>query len=139
MPFYTVYTSVFLIEMPEACILVDCATTDEDVDGNIIPAIKKRGISLSRVKKIVITHDHSDHAGGLDRLLYHMPHLEVVRDARELCDSVCTYPLAEHTKDFIGVFDEESGTLISGDGLQGAGVGKYRTLLADKMLTGRRF
>ena len=131
-PFFTVYTSVFLIDTPKGYILVDCATTDEDVDGYIIPAIKKRGISLSDIKKIVITHDHSDHAGGLSRLLYHIPKLEVIRDVRELAGGVSTYLLSGHTKGFIGVFDSRTGTLISGDGLQGAGIKQYRTSLADK-------
>ena len=131
-PFFTVYTSVFLIDTPKGYILVDCATTDEDVDGYIIPAIKKLGISLSDVKTIVITHNHSDHAGGLSRIQHHMPHVEVVREVKDLCDGVATYPLTGHTKDFVGVFDSRTGTLISGDGLQGAGIKQYRTSLADK-------
>ena len=131
-PFYTVYTSVFLIDTPEGCILVDCATTDEDVDGYIIPALEKQGVELANVKKIVITHDHSDHAGGLTQILKRIPHIEVVKDAVKLTDGVCTYPLAGHTRDFIGVFDSRTGTLISGDGLQGAGIKQYRTMLADK-------
>ena len=131
-PFYTVYTSVFLINTDEGYILVDCATTKEDVDGYIIPALEEQGVSLSAVKKIVITHDHSDHAGGLSKLCELMPHIEVVRGVKKLADRVCTYPLYGHTKDFIGVLDERSGTLISGDGLQGAGIKQYRTMLADK-------
>ena len=131
-PFFTVYTSVFLIDTPDGYVLVDCATTDDDVDGYIIPAIKELGISLSDIKKIVITHDHSDHAGGLSGIQYHIPHVEVVREVKELCDGVSTYPLPGHTKDFVGVFDSRTGTLISGDGLQGAGIKQYRTMLADK-------
>lgn len=131
-PFFTVYTSVFLIDTPDGYVLVDCATTDDDVDGYIIPAIKELGISLSDIKKIVITHDHSDHAGGLSGIQYHIPHIEVVREVKEVCDGVATYPLTGHTKDFIGVFDSRTGTLISGDGLQGAGIKQYRTMLADK-------
>lgn len=131
-PFFTVYTSVFLIDTPDGYALVDCATTDDDVDGYIIPAIKELGILLSEVKKIVITHDHSDHAGGLTRIKHHIPHVEVVRDVRALSGEVFTYPLTGHTKDFIGVFDSRTGTLISGDGLQGAGIKQYRTMLADK-------
>ena len=131
-PFYSVYTSVFLIYTPEGYVLVDCATTDEDVDGCIIPALEKQGVELSKVKKIVITHDHSDHAGGLRQILKRMPHIEVVREIKRLSDKVCTYPLPGHTRDFIGVFDERTGTLISGDGLQGAGIKQYRTMLADK-------
>ena len=131
-PFYTVYTSVFSIKTSEGYILVDCATTKEDVDGYIIPALEEQGVSLSDVKKIVITHDHSDHAGGLPQILKRIPNIEVVKEVRMLADKVCTYPLPGHTKDFVGVLDERSGTLISGDGLQGAGIKQYRTSLADK-------
>ena len=131
-PFQSVYTSVFLIKTEDGYILIDCATTKEDVDGYIIPALEKYGISLSDVKKIVITHDHSDHAGGLPQILKRIPHIEVVKELTRLADGVCTYPLYGHTKDFVGVLDERSGTLISGDGLQGAGIKQYRTLLADK-------
>ena len=131
-PFFTVYTSVFSIKTSEGYILVDCATTDEDVDGYIIPALEEQGIFLSDVKKIVITHDHSDHAGGLPRIMELIPHIEVVKEVTRLSDGVCTYPLYGHTKDFVGVLDERSGTLISGDGLQGAGIKQYRTMLADK-------
>ncbi len=131
-PFFTVYTSVFLMDTSEGYILVDCATTDEDVDGYIIPALGKLGVELSCVKKIVITHDHSDHAGGLAQILKRMPHIEVIRAVEELCDKVSTYPLVGHTRDFIGVFDSRTDTLISGDGLQGAGIKQYRTMLADK-------
>ena len=31
-PFEAIYTSVFLIKSPSGTILVDCATTDKDVD-----------------------------------------------------------------------------------------------------------
>ena len=126
-PFYTVYTAVFLIYTAEGYVLVDCATTDGDVDEYIIPALEEQDVSLLDVKKIVITHDHSDHAGGLPRIIELMPHIEVVKEVTRLAGGVCTYPLPGHTKDFIGVLDERSCTLISGDGLQGAGVDKYRT------------
>lgn len=125
-PFENIYTSVFLVRAPSGAILVDCATTDEDVDGYIIPALKKAGIALSDVTTLVVTHKHDDHAGGLSRLLSLMPNPEVIRDVRELFDGICTYPMAGHTYDCIGVLDTRTNTLISGDGLQGAGVDKYR-------------
>ncbi len=131
-PFDDLYTSVFLIKTEDGYILVDSATTDRDVDEWIIPAILKLGVRLPEVKKILITHNHGDHAGGLLRLLTHLPHAEVVRDARELYSLVRIYPLAGHTEDFIGVLDLRTNTLISGDGLQGAGVGKYRCSLENK-------
>ena len=61
-PFERIDTSVFLIEA-DAPILVDCATTAEDVDGVILPALKARGYTLSHLKTLVLTHSHGDHAG----------------------------------------------------------------------------
>ena len=104
-PFERIYTSVFLIEA-DAPILVDCATTAEDVDGGILPALKARGYTLSDLKAIVLTHAHADHAGGLSRILELVPEIEVVRDVRWLCEGISTYPLAGHTADSIGVLDE---------------------------------
>lgn len=128
-PFDTVYTSVFLIKTETDMILVDCATTADDVDTYIVPALSQLGISLQEVGTIVLTHRHTDHAGGLTRILDHAPNIEVVSDIRTLCDKISTYPMAGHTADCIGVLDKRTGTLISGDGLQGAGVDKYRCSL----------
>lgn len=125
-PFEAIYTSVFLIKTPTCEILVDCATTDKDVDQCIVPALKRLGYDLSDIGMLVLTHRHSDHAGGLARVLSLAPNIEVVTDARMICDEICTYPMAGHTEDSIGVFDMRSHTLLSGDGLQGAGVDKYR-------------
>ncbi len=124
-PFENLYTSVFLV-LADRPILLDCATTAEDVDEWIVPALEKLGYRLSEIKTLVLTHSHGDHAGGLARVLELAPEIEVVRDVRRLCEGISTYPLAGHTKDCIGVLDERTHTLISGDGLQGAGVDKYR-------------
>jgi glyoxylase-like metal-dependent hydrolase (beta-lactamase superfamily II) len=122
-----VYTSVFFIQAEEKNILVDCATTDQDVDGYIVPALKKIGLTLQDIHALIITHDHGDHAGGKDRILQRNPSIKIITG---LCafsiNGITTYALKGHTSDFIGVFDSRTNTLISGDGLQGAGVGKYR-------------
>ena len=128
-PFDTVYTSVFLIQTEAGAVFVDCATTDDDVDSCILPALHALGYKPSDIRALVLTHSHGDHAGGLPRLLAHAPHLTVVTDVRKLCDGIFTYALPGHTEDSIGVFDERTHTLISGDGLQGAGVDKYRCYL----------
>ena len=132
-PFENLYTSVFLIDADNAKILVDTATYSDDVDCYILPALKKMGYTLSDISALVLTHKHADHSGGLSRILSLAPGLEVVRDIRELSDELCSYPIAGHTKDSIGVLDTRTGTLISGDGLQGAGIGKYRCSVADKV------
>ena len=67
-PFDTVYTSVFLIRSAFGNLLVDCATTDEDVDQCIVPALKRLGYDLSDIRMLILTHRHSDHAGGLARV-----------------------------------------------------------------------
>ena len=132
-PFENLYTSVFLIDAANTKILVDTATYPSDVDSYILPALKKMGYTLPDISALVLTHKHSDHSGGLSRILSLAPGLEVVRDIRELSNELCSYPMAGHTKDSIGVLDTRTGTLISGDGLQGAGIGKYRCSVADKV------
>ena len=132
-PFENLYTSVFLIDAANTKILVDTATYPSDVDSYILPALKKMGYTLPDISALVLTHKHSDHAGGLSRILSLAPHFEVITDTREFSEVLCTYPMAGHTKDSIGVLDTQTGTLISGDGLQGAGVDKYRCSVADKV------
>ncbi len=130
-PFDTVYTSIFLIKSPSVVVLVDCGSTSEDVDEYIVPALFEIGYSLSEITAIVLTHMHGDHAGGLSRMLELAPNITVIRSVCALSDMLYTYPMGGHTEDCIGVFDLRSRTLISGDGLQGAGVDKYRCYLKD--------
>ena len=124
-PFEGIYTCVFLIEASGKRILVDCAMTEHDVEDVILPALEKSGYVPTEIDTLVLTHRHGDHAGGLETLLRHAPQIEVVTDIRTLADGILTYPLPGHTKDCLGVLDTRTGTLISGDGLQGAGVDKY--------------
>ena len=125
-PFDTVYTSVFLIRSAFGNLLVDCASSGEDVERYILPSLEKKGLSLSEINALILTHRHSDHAGGLSKILELAPSIKVISDVREIYDGIFTYPMAGHTEDCIGLLDIHSGTLISGDGLQGAGVDKYR-------------
>lgn len=56
--------TAYFVEHGEHRILVDCGTTVPDV-------LKEFGIDPGSLTAIVVTHLHSDHAGGLERLLYH--------------------------------------------------------------------
>ena len=125
-PFEAIYTSVFLIRLSTGPILVDCATTDTDVDTVILPALEEIGVSLSEIDGIVLTHRHGDHAGGLKRILEIVPDIDVIAHEGPIADGLFAYALPGHTEDCIGVLDMRTHTLISGDGLQGAGVDKYR-------------
>jgi len=130
-PFDRIYTSVFLVVSGARAALVDCATTEKDVEEYVIPALGRLGYEIADLDVIVLTHRHGDHAGGLKRILSSAPRIEVVEDLRTLFDGIETYPMAGHTKGCIGILDTRSHTLISGDGLQGAGVDKYRCSLQD--------
>ena len=57
-PFETVQTSVFLLLTPEGPVLYDCATTAQDVETLILPALARMGFSPGRLHAIVISHAH---------------------------------------------------------------------------------
>ena len=125
-PFDTLYTSVFLIKDNSDFILIDCATTKSDVDQIIVPALGSLSITLNDLKCVLVTHIHSDHSGGLQRIKELCPSINVITNLTPLTESLEIYNLSGHTNGCIGVLDIKSGTLISGDGLQGYGVDKYR-------------
>ena len=130
-PFEDLYTSVFLIALENSTVLMDCATTSFDVDNFIIPALKDLGYDINSVDALVLTHRHTDHSGGLNRILEHAPNMRVITDVTPINGEISIYPLHGHTRNCIGVFDSRSKTLISGDGIQGAGIGKYRCYTED--------
>ena len=133
MPFEDLYTSVFLIKTEQGNALVDCATYASDVDEYIVPALNRLGLRLTDITYLILTHNHSDHAGGKTRILELAPSIEIVQDLRPISlNGITMYEMKGHTLDCIGVLDERTNTLISGDGLQGAGIGKYRTGLESK-------
>ena len=130
-PFETVHTSVFLLKSVKGYILVDSGSCDDDIDKFVLPALKELDLSVSDVNYIIITHNHGDHAGGKRRLLELNTQMEVIKNNGDLND-VEIYPMAGHTEDFIGVLHLPSGTLISGDGLQGDGLDKFRRSIANE-------
>ena len=128
-----VYTSVFLIKTQSENILVDCATTSQDVLGYILPALEEMGLTMQDISYLILTHGHGDHAGGKEQILQLHPHIKIITNSGKFSlNGITMVELKGHTNDFIGVFDDNTNTLISGDGLQGAGVGKYRCSLQNK-------
>ena len=132
-PFEDLYTSVFLIRTEQGDALVDSGTYPSDVTEYILPALQEFGLRLADVRYLIFTHQHGDHTGGKTTLLALAPTIEVVQEKRALAlNGISVCEMKGHTLDCIGVLDERRSTLISGDGLQGAGVGKYRCSLASK-------
>ncbi|WP_051621189.1 MBL fold metallo-hydrolase [Leeuwenhoekiella sp. MAR_2009_132] len=55
---------VFLINTTDGLILIDSMWNQNDAETVIVPGIKELGFDPAQVKKILITHEHSDHYGG---------------------------------------------------------------------------
>ncbi len=141
-PFENIYTAVFLIKCGGGYVLVDAATTENDANEVIIPAILRCGVSLNEIKYIFCTHLHGDHGGGIRYLLPHLENAKVaaasgraeelygkenVRIVREGDDilGVTVLELFGHSMDSVGLFDSRSGTLILGDAVQLYGISRY--------------
>ena len=77
-PFEKIATSVFLLLTPEGPVLYDCATTAEDVERVILPALERMHIAPAQLRALVISHAHGDHNGGMAMLLQHAPQLKVI-------------------------------------------------------------
>lgn len=121
-PFDNLTTSVFLIETDEGHVLFDCATTEEDVENHIMPAIAEAGVEQGNIKWLFCSHSHADHAGGMPGILRRMPH---IRTADDLPKCLRAIPLPGHTAECRGLMDLRTRTLLSGDALQFCGVGRF--------------
>ena len=129
--FETLYTSVFLVETALGPVMVDTATGAGDVRDKILLALERHGLKLTDLYAVLVTHSHEDHSGGLEYIRSLAPQMKVITEVCGLGEGVSVYALPGHRKECIGILDERTHTLITGDGLQGAGIGKYRTYLED--------
>ena len=132
-----VYTSVFAVVEGDEIAVIDAATTDEDVDSYIVPALRElMGRERARVTHLLLTHTHGDHAGGLRRLSEHYPDAKIcsfealprgerLSDGDRILGRLRVVHLPGHTLSSVGYLCEKTGTLLSGDCLQLRGVGRY--------------
>lgn len=72
-----------------ANVLIDTGPSDFSADRTIMPLLDRFGVDM--LDDVVITHGHRDHAGGLSRLLAHLP----VRTLT-LSDSAAARPEVHH-------------------------------------------
>ena len=145
-PFETVMTSVFIVKTEEGTAILDTATTQEDVESHILPALRSLALTPAL---IVASHFHSDHMGGLPFLSERFPHAkiaafdtahtEAIPQARRipLCDGCLLLGclrilhIPGHSPDALAVFDERTKTLLTFDGTQGFGVGRFGSGIGD--------
>ena len=139
-PYKDIFTTVYFIRDGENTIIFDTASGPEDVENYILPAMQELGISGQSVKYVFISHNHRDHAYGVERLMAEYPHARLVTGSDKLAAANEKYttlipkdgePLMEHfriitipghTKDSAALLDLRTNTLITGDCLQMYGI-----------------
>lgn len=139
-PYKNIFTSVFLICTSQGHILYDTAACAADVDGYILPWLERMGVTAETLRYIVISHNHTDHAGGLARLHEIFPETMIAArshalqdrfgpetvwspyDGDVLADQVCAISVHGHTMDSIALYDRGTRTLLTGDSLQLYGI-----------------
>ncbi len=130
-PFNSIYTTVFLLTEGNNAIIFDSGNSGDDAAKYIIPFVKR--LSL-KVKYILLSHSHSDHAGGYQRLAFEYPLAEKVdfsvgssfHDGDILLGRFMLLLMRGHTEDGLAVFDIETKTLFTADALQQRGIDIYR-------------
>ena len=115
--------------------LFDAASFDGDLDV-LYPALCEMGVTSQNLKYVFISHNHTDHAGGLKNLLTAFPELVIVSRSEALAkkyedyrvfapvlgdmllDTYRVIPIVGHTADSAALLDVRTNTLITGDCLQ---------------------
>lgn len=134
-PFEDIFTTVFLVRTEQGVLLFDTATFPRDMDEYVFPVLDRLG---EAPKCVFISHNHRDHAGGLQRVLEKYPGVPVASRSGALaekfpsvfapCDGdvllgcLRVVEIPGHTMDSMGLLDERTGTLLTGDSLQLYGI-----------------
>ena len=138
-PFERVTTTVYIGIYSGGVAIIDSATYSSDAENYVIPALEELGVEKDRVKWLLLTHTHSDHAGGLPRLAellpkakvgfvssVDIPNFQLLREGDEILGGLRVIGLPGHTEDSVGYLDIKTKTLLSGDCLQLKGIDIYR-------------
>ncbi len=139
-PYKDIWTTLYVIKTDKGDMLFDAASFDTDAKKYTIPFLEKCGVTKESLKYIFISHDHSDHAGGLTALLPHYPNAVVLSRSNDLknrfneynviapneCDQFLdvleVVTIVGHTLDCAAIFDKRTKTLVTGDCLQVWGI-----------------
>ena len=145
-PFEAVLTSVFIVKTDEGTVILDTATTRDDVESYILPALRSLALTPDL---IIASHSHRDHMGGLPFLAERFPRAKVAafdNSHSEAFPKAQRIPLYDgclllgclrilhipgHSPDALAVLDERTKTLLTFDGTQGFGVGRFGSGIGD--------
>lgn len=139
-PYKDIFTTVYVIKTEKGVLLFDAASYDCDADDAIIPALASFGVTPADVKYVFISHNHTDHAGGLAKLMTYCPDAVILsrsgalkekfsqynvlcpEDGDEFLDVLRIVTVPGHSADSCAILDTRTNTLISGDCLQAFGI-----------------
>ena len=138
-PYKDIYTTVTVILTPCGAVIFDTASYREDVEKTILPALEALRVREEDLKYIVISHDHGDHAGGLEWMAEAFPKAGILsrsaalrekygtvvrcpEDGEQILDTLQIVAVPGHSADSLCLLDTVTGTLISGDSLQLYGI-----------------
>ncbi len=139
-PYKDIWTTMYLIKTEKGDLLFDAASFDSDAEEYTVPFLKECGVTPESLKYIFISHDHSDHAGGLSALLAKYPNAVVLSRSTELRNRFAEYDVVPpkendvildtfkvvtivgHTSDCAALLDMRTKTFVTGDCLQVWGI-----------------
>ena len=138
-PYKDIDTTVYLLRTPQGMVLFDTASSDEDMEQYLRPAVEELNWSLDDLRYIFISHNHRDHARGLGWVTKTAQEAMVVsrcpkiyedypgrgicpEDGDSLLDVLRVVTIPGHTADSAALLDTRDGTLITGDCLQLFGI-----------------
>ena len=135
-----IFTTVYLLKAPGGYVLFDAASFDEDIDGTLVPALAQVGVDQNNLKYVFISHNHKDHAGGLEAFVKAFPNTCILSRSEALqkkyeghpfktpvegdvlLDTFRVVEIPGHTADSAALLDVRDHTLITGDCLQAFGI-----------------
>ena len=139
-PYKDIFTTIYLIKTDGGYVLFDSASYDEDIDAYVIPFLNELNVTKEELKYVFISHNHTDHAGGLGAFMKAFPntciisrHLDIIERFKNyntlmpeentvILKDLKVITIIGHTGDSSGLLDMRTNTLISGDGLQLYGI-----------------
>lgn len=140
LPYKDIFTTVYTVKTEKGVLLFDAASYDTDLDAYIQPMLDALQIKAEDLKYIFISHNHSDHSGGLGPIAQRYPNAVILSRSPKLAEKFAEYKVEAHedgdavldvlqivtipghTKDSAGILDKRTNTLISGDCLQLFGI-----------------
>lgn len=134
-PYKDIFVAIYVLRTDTGTVLFDTAACDADVDNWIAPALQQLGVVPTH---IFISHNHTDHAGGIARAAELWPEAVILSRSQKLGEEYAKVHCPEdgelvldvlqvvtvpgHTADSSALLDLRTNTLVSGDCLQSYGI-----------------